>query len=162
MLIRAEKSDYYAQERKVARHQSPKQIILLFIKQPDVMEGIQPLLPIISDDPNAARDSPIAPMALQAALNDPNHGIFDIDGQDDGMYAALLDPLGPWHLEKTLPLPDCSSMMRFTTRHENTNISVAHWLKVVLRVERGDDVMMDGKGRRKQFDIIMWASPSSL
>jgi hypothetical protein len=28
-------------------------------------------------------------------------------------------------------------------------------LKVTIRVERGDDVAMDSKGRRKQFDIIM-------
>jgi hypothetical protein len=34
-------------------------------------------------------------------------------------------------------------------------MSVQHWLKVTIRVERGDDQALDSKGRRKQFDIII-------
>jgi hypothetical protein len=71
------------------------------------------------------------------------------------MYASLLDPMGPWHLEKNLSVPDCASGIRFTTKHDKTNIGVGHWLKVTIRVERGDDEAVDAKGRRKQFDIIM-------
>lgn len=153
-----EKVDYYAQERKVARHEIPKKYNMIFIKQPDRLERIQPLLPILSDDPNAARDSPLANLARQAALNDPNR--LNIDGvennsDDDSMYASLLDPLGPWHLEQIMSVPDSSAHIKFTTKHDKTNIQVGHTLKVTIRVERGDDVAVDNKGRRKQFDIIM-------
>ncbi|ORY34869.1 or S-antigen, C-terminal domain-domain-containing protein [Naematelia encephala] len=154
-----EKTDYFAQDRKVARHETPKKYMLLFIKQPEKLERIQPLLPILSDDPNAAKDSPLAPLAIQAARNNPPPDAFDVDGDEDAMfasmYASLLDPLGPWHLEKTLTVPDCASSIRFTTKHAKTNIQVSHWLKVTIRVERGDNVAVDTKGRRKQFDIII-------
>jgi len=153
--MKAEKSDYYAQERKIARHETPKKFMMLFIKQPDGMGRPDPLLPIISDDSNAAKDSPLAPLALQAALNNPTIDSFDVDGHDDNMYATLLDPMGPWHLEKDLKVPDCASTIKFTTKHDKTNITIAHWLKVTIRVERGDDEAVDTRGKRKQFDIIM-------
>jgi len=154
-ILLEEKSDYYAQDRKIARHETPKKFLMLFVKQIERLERIQPLLPIISDDPEAARDSPLAPLALQAALNNPTVDSYDVDGHNDNMYATLLDPMGPWHLEKNLTVPDCSSTIRFTTKHEKTNINIAHWLKVTIRVERGDDDAVNSKGRRKQFDIII-------
>ena len=155
ILSKSEKSDYFAQDRKVARHETPKKFLMLFIKQIDRLERIQPLLPIISDAPNAARDSPLAPLALQAALNNPTTESFDVDGLDDNMYATLLDPIGPWHLEHNLTVPDCVSAIRFSTKHEKTNISIGHVLKIIIRTERGDDMALDVKGRRKHFDIIM-------
>ncbi|KAK8849580.1 hypothetical protein IAR55_004915 [Kwoniella newhampshirensis] len=151
-----EKTDYYANERKVARHETPKRFILMFVKQPDNKERIEPLLPIISDDPNAAEQSPLAEMARQAALNNPPADAFDLERDvNDSMYASLMEPTGPWHLEKDLTVPDCTSKIKFTTKHDLTNITVGHWLKVTIRVERGDDEAMDSKGRRKQFDIII-------
>ncbi|WVQ79308.1 hypothetical protein IAT38_001405 [Cryptococcus sp. DSM 104549] len=151
-----EKTDYYAQERKVARHETPKRFVLLFIKQPDHKERTEPLLPIISDDPLAAEQSPLAELARNAALNNPPADAFDLEQDpNDSMYASLMEPTGPWHLEKDLVLPDCTSKIKFTTKHDQTNITVAHWLKVTIRVERGDDEALDSKGRRKQFDIII-------
>ncbi|ODN78575.1 hypothetical protein L202_04183 [Cryptococcus amylolentus CBS 6039] len=151
-----EKTDYHAQERKVARHETPKRFVLLFIKQADAKERTEPLLPIISDDPTAAERSPLAEMARQAAMSDPPSDLFDLERDpDDAMYASLMEPTGPWHLEKDLQLPDCVSKIKFTTKHDQTNITVAHWLKVTIRVERGDDEALDSKGRRKQFDIII-------
>jgi hypothetical protein len=149
-----EKTDYYAQERKVARHETPKKYTLLFIKQPERLERVQPLLPILSEDVNAAKESPLAQLAAQAAVNNPSPDNFD-PNDEDSVYASLLDPLGPWHLEKTLQVPDCSSTIKFTSKHEKTNIAIGHYLKVTIRVERGDDVAVDSKGKRKQFDIIM-------
>jgi hypothetical protein len=133
----------------------------LFIKQPEKKERIEPLLPILSDDPNAAKSSPLAELARVAYLNNPSERPeFDLDLNDreladDNMLAGLMDPLGPWHLEQYLTVPDCSLRVRFTTKHDKTNISTGHILKVTIRVERGDDVALDTKGRRKQFDIIM-------
>lgn len=151
----SEKSDYFAQNRKIARHDTPKKFLMLFVKQQEKLERVQPLLPIISDDVNAARDSPLAPLALQAALNNPTVESFDVEGHDDNMYATMLEPLGPWHLEKDLKLPDCASAIKFTTKHQKTNVNIAHFLKVTIRAERGDDLAMDARGRRKHFDIIM-------
>ncbi|WRT69571.1 uncharacterized protein IL334_006559 [Kwoniella shivajii] len=144
------------EEKKVARHETPKRFVLLFIKQPDAKERIEPLLPIISDDPNAAENSPVAEMARQAVINNPPTDVFDLERDpNDSMYAQLMEPTGPWHLEKDLHIPDCTSKIKFTTKHDQTNITVGHWLKVTIRVERGDDEAMDTKGRRKQFDIII-------
>lgn len=158
---RAEKTDYYAQNKKVARHEQPRRFPLLFIKQPDKKERIEPLLPILSEDPNAAKSSPLAELARVAYLNNPSERPeFDLEMSDreladDNMLAGLMDPLGPWHLEQFMTVPDCAVRIRFTSKHDKTNISTTHLLKVTIRVERGDDVAMDSKGRRKQFDIIM-------
>nr|ODN95576.1 cyclin binding protein [Cryptococcus depauperatus CBS 7855] len=151
-----EKTDYYAQERKVTRHETPRRYVLLFVRQPDLKERSDPLLPIISDDPHAAENSPLAELACQAAINDPPSNAFGLERDpNDAIYASLMEPTGPWHLEKDLKLPDCSSKIKFTTKHKQTNITVTHWLKVTIRVERGDDEALDTKGRRKQFDIII-------
>jgi hypothetical protein len=102
------------------------------------------MLPIISDDPDALAHSPLKNWIPDA-------------GTSDGTGVQTLDPFGPWFLESTIPLPDCSSALQFSTSHEKANISVVHSLKVILRVERGDDEYVDSKGVRKKFDIIVEA-----
>jgi hypothetical protein len=67
---------------------------------------------------------------------------------------TTLDPLGPWHLAGTIKVPDCNNTLHFSTTHEAANISVVHTLKILLRVERGDDEALDAKGNRKRFDIV--------
>lgn len=152
-----EKSDYFAAGRKVARHETPRRFILFAAKNPDPhnkKERPEPLLPILSESMTAVKDSPLAELARNAALNNPRE-FAEFSNPEDDVYASLLDPLGPWHLEKDLHVPDCVTRIKFTTKHEHTNIAVAHWLKVTIRVERGDDAAVDSKGRRKQFDIII-------
>lgn len=61
----------------------------------------------------------------------------------------LLDPLGPWNIESVLKLPSCSSRLNFSTAHDRANISIVHVLKIMLRVERGDDNFVDSRGKRK-------------
>lgn len=58
-----EKTNYYAKGRKVARHESPRRWSLLKL----VGEEGRPLLPIISDRPDAMRRSPLAEHAIAAA-----------------------------------------------------------------------------------------------
>ncbi len=135
-----EKVDYFALERKVARHEAVKKYPLLNLKGGTDKQA-EPLLPIFSDSPTALTDSPLAPLAAQARQSN--------EDEDDAM-ASLLNPHGPWFLESTLQVPDCQSHIRFSTKHAQTNMSIAHWLKVVIRVERGDDKAVDSKGRRKQ------------
>jgi hypothetical protein len=149
-----EKTDYYAVGRKVARHETPRKFILFQAKNGDKKERSDPLLPILSESASAAKDSPLAPLARAAALNNPRE-FAEFSNPEDDVYASLLDPLGPWHLEKDLVVPDCHTRIKFTTKHEQTNIAIGHWLKVTIRVERGDDLAVDSKGRRKQFDIII-------
>jgi hypothetical protein len=139
-MMNAEKVDYFALERKVARHEAVKKYPLLALKGAGDKQP-EPLLPIISDSPNALKDSPLAPLAAQARQT----------GEDeDDSAASLLNPHGPWYLESTLHVPDCASHIRFSTKHAKTNMTISHWLKVVIRVERGDDAAVDSKGRRKQ------------
>lgn len=102
------------------------------------------MLPIISDDPDALQQSPLRDWIVDSAST-------------DGTGIQTLDPFGPWILESSIPVPDCSSTLQFSTSHEKANISVIHSLKVVLRVERGDDEYVDAKGQRKKFDIIVEA-----
>lgn len=68
---------------------------------------------------------------------------------------SCLDPIGPWNLESTIQLPDCSEKLTFTTAHDRANITVSHILKIMLRVERGDDDFLDSKGKRKLWDVII-------
>ncbi|GMK53679.1 hypothetical protein CspeluHIS016_0102650 [Cutaneotrichosporon spelunceum] len=147
-----EKTDYFAANKKVARHEPPRRFILFAARShKDKTESI---LPILSEDSSAPKDSPLAPLARQAVLNNPREFSELIHPEDD-VYASLLNPMGPWHLEKDVAVPDCSSRIKFTTKHESTMLSMQHWLKITLRVERGDNMAIDSKGRRKQFDIII-------
>lgn len=151
-----EKSDYYASGKKVARHETPRRFVLFAAKNaaPNKHTPAEPLLPILTDNEDAIQESPLAPLARNAALNNPLE-FENLANPEDDVYASLLDPLGPWHFEKDLAVPDCTTRLKFSSKHEQTNISVAHWLKVTIRVERGDDLHLDSKGKRKQFDIII-------
>lgn len=113
---------------------------LIRIQKPDNSA----MLPIISDDPDAIAHSP---------LKDWIHGYTTTEGEG----IQTMDPNGPWILESNIPVPDCTSALQFSTSHEKANISVIHSLKVIMRVERGDDDYLDSKGDRKKFDIIVEA-----
>lgn len=131
-------------DRRVARHESVRKYPLLALKSDE--KPAQPLLPILSNDSAAVSKSPLAPLAIKALAGD--------DDLDEAA-ASLLNPVGPWYLETALQVPDCSKHIRFSSKHRQTNMAISHWLKVVMRVERGDDTALDSKGRRKQFDIII-------
>jgi hypothetical protein len=73
----------------------------------------------------------------------------DSDNRSPDDTPSLLDPVGPWHLDGVLQLPDCSNKLNVTTNHDKANISIAHTLKIMMRVERGDDEYLDSKGNRK-------------
>lgn len=102
------------------------------------------MLPIISDDPDAIAHSPLKDWITDATTT-------------DGTGIQTLDPNGPWFLTNNIPVPDCTSTLQFSNSHEKANISVIHSLKIIMRVERGDDEYLDSKGDRKKFDIIVEA-----
>ncbi|GAA5823094.1 hypothetical protein JCM11251_007483 [Rhodosporidiobolus azoricus] len=137
-----QKTSYFAavnSGRKLTRHETPKRFQLLRIEQKDPKE---PLLPILSDDTHVIEQHP-----LKEFFINPN--------SSDDATPSLLDPLSPWHLDGYLQLPECSTKINFSTHHDKSNIAVAHNLKIMMRVERGDDEYLDSKGKRKLFDIIV-------
>ena len=63
---------------------------------------------------------------------------------------------GPWSFHTTLKLPTACGLLHFTNKNRKSNIQIAHTLKIVIRVERGDDLHIDPKtGKRKLFDIVV-------
>lgn len=109
----------------------------------------EPLLPILSESSEAIRDHPLAAFFINPTSSDDT-------------TPSCLDPIGPWNLESFLQLPDCSSRLTFSTAHDEANISVSHLLKIMLRVERGDDEFLDSKGKRKVCTHILYRSHTDL
>ncbi|CUA72747.1 Putative arrestin-related trafficking adapter C2D10,04 [Schizosaccharomyces pombe 972h-] [Rhizoctonia solani] len=142
-VLLEEKIDYYAHGRRIARHDPTRRYELMSLKYPNSKhdKGTRyPLLPVLDDSNEAISHSPLASL---------------IEGQDpDEIATNLLNPTGPWTLQLQANLPTCSSPIHFTCKHARSNMIISHWIKIMIRVERGDDAQMD-KGKRKQFDIIV-------
>jgi len=101
----------------------------------------KPILPIISDDPEAFKHSPF-------------YKTVTSEGDPSGM-SGFMGP-GPWTFQRELALPTSCTRMHFSNKNRRANILITHTLKVVFRVERGDDKYVDQKtGNRKLFDVIM-------
>ncbi|KDQ50864.1 hypothetical protein JAAARDRAFT_41651 [Jaapia argillacea MUCL 33604] len=137
-----EKVEYLTNMKRVARTDPIRRIVLLSLKYPD-KDG-PPILPLISDDPNAFRNSPLSAMA-------------DDDSEEalSEMASTLMGP-GPWSFHHNLELPKSCDQLHFTNKNKKSNISITHTLKIIFRVERGDDTFIDVKsGKRKMFDIVV-------
>ncbi|KAK4052432.1 hypothetical protein OIV83_002234 [Microbotryomycetes sp. JL201] len=137
--ILEQKTNYYATGRKLTRHETPKKYTLLRVENKDPRE---PLLPVLNENSDAILDHPLREFFINPTSS-------------EDWTPQLLDPLGPWYLESNLQIPDCSTKINFSTAHERANVAVSHVLKIMLRVERGDDEFLDSKGKRKLFDIIV-------
>ena len=125
--------------RRIARTDPIVRFSLLSIKGDD---NYSPILPLRSDDPNALRNSPL-------------YALVDRDDDLSELTSILAGP-GPWTLHRNLKLPGSCSQMKFSNKNRQSNIIVTHTLKLVMRVERGDDLLIDAKtGKRKLFDIVV-------
>ncbi|POW14471.1 hypothetical protein PSTT_02865, partial [Puccinia striiformis] len=91
-----------------------------------------PLLPIISADPLFVTKSPLLP-----------HIQVNPSGESDGHGAGT---------RKSGAISELSSW---------SDQSVKHYLRLRMRVERGDDLALDKRGRRKKYDIIL-SSPIQI
>ncbi|KAH9889437.1 hypothetical protein C8Q73DRAFT_793631 [Cubamyces lactineus] len=135
-----ERVDYWTQFRRVARTDPINRVSLLALKYPK-KDG-PPILPLLSDDPDAFRQSPLAEVI------DPNDDLGEI-------VSSLMGP-GPWTIRKELHLPKAGESLHTTNKNRRSNISVSHMLKIIFRVERGDDYAVDSQtGKRKLFDIVV-------
>jgi hypothetical protein len=118
-----------------------------------------PLLPIFSDSPDAVLDSPLYPFVNR---QERDSGDTDID-----VASELLGP-GPYGISNTIHFPHCDRLHFGYLQQDaigvghitgggggKSNIEVKHSLKVVMRVERGDDKYLDKNGKRKRWDIVV-------
>ncbi|KZS87188.1 hypothetical protein SISNIDRAFT_461118 [Sistotremastrum niveocremeum HHB9708] len=152
-----ERVEYLSRFKRVALQENIRRSELWSVRSPSInskdKDKEEPLLPIFSVSPDAPLNSPLYPYIVPPP-------------EDPDRSSALLSP-GPWVLKETLRFPDSCDRLHPTNRHRRSNLVVAHVLKVVLRVERGDDAdkanQNQGKEKekgdkekgRKQFDIVV-------
>ncbi|KAI8970803.1 hypothetical protein BD414DRAFT_540689 [Trametes punicea] len=135
-----ERVDYWTQFKRIARTDPINRVSLLALKHPK-KDG-PPILPLISDDHDVFKQSPLAEVV------DPN--------EDLGEFVSSLMGPGPWTIRKELQLPKAGQSLHTTNKNRRSNISVSHMLKIIFRVERGDDHALDPHtGKRKLFDIVV-------
>jgi hypothetical protein len=135
-----ERTDYYNKMQRLARTDPIQRISLLSLK----MDGkdSRHILPLISDDPEAFKRSPF-------------YTILGPDDDPSAVAASLMGP-GPWMIQHELKLPTSCAELHFSNKNRRANMLITHALKVVFRVERGDDEWVDMKtGKRKLFDIVV-------
>lgn len=133
--ISLERVDYYTQFKRIARTDGIKKFELMSVR--NFEKDAPPLLPLTSDYTR----SPLRGMVVAA---------------DESDAASQLMGPGPWTIQHDLQLPKSCARMHFTNRHKRSNIGINHLLKIVMRVERGDDEFVDPKtGKRKHFDIVV-------
>lgn len=140
-----EKATYYAHDRKMHRQEPAKRFVLAKYSYPDES---QPLLPILSEDPDVLSKHPLSKWFINPT-------------SCDNTTPSCLDPYGPWDIESAIDIP-ADHRLRFTTTNPKANLSVTHCVRVILRVERGDDEHLDREGKRKRFDIIVEAQVNLL
>ena len=130
-----EKVEYLTQGKRVARAEPVHKFDMLAVRH-YTKEPLQ-ILPLITD----YSESPLKGF---------------IEAEDDSEAASSLIGPGPWDVIANLELPKSCQKMHFTNKHKKSNISISHNLKLVFRVERGDDQYVDAKtGMRKHFDIVV-------
>jgi hypothetical protein len=135
-----ERVDYYTQMSRITRTDPLQRIPLLALKS-DRKES-EPILPLISDDPEAFKHSPFYSMVT------PHDDLSET-------ASSLMGP-GPWTFHYELPLPNSCAQIHFTNKNKGSNITIAHNLKVIFRVERGGEGFSDPKtGKPKLFDIVV-------
>ncbi|KAL4252367.1 hypothetical protein ABKN59_004884 [Abortiporus biennis] len=134
-----ERIDYLTQFKRVARTDTINRIPLLTLQVP---QKDVPLLPLQSEEYNALMHSP-----LREILH-PEDDISDAT-------ANFMGP-GPWVLQKDLQLPKSCEVLHFTNKNKRSNIMISHLLKIIFRVQRGDDRDVDpNTGKRKLYDIVV-------
>ncbi|KAI0776243.1 hypothetical protein BD413DRAFT_263574 [Trametes elegans] len=135
-----ERVDYWTQFRRVARTDPINRVSLLALKY--AKKDGPAILPVPADDPDAYKSSPLLEVI------DPSDDLGEI-------VSSLMGP-GPWTIRKNLQLPKTGESLHTTNKNRRSNISVSHMLKVIFRVERGDDYAVDPQtGKRKLFDIVV-------
>ncbi len=138
-ILSTERVDYFSDFKKLVRTDPLNRIVLLAIKD---QHKDHPILPLESDDIEAFKGSPLYSGA-------------ESEDEISETVANLMGP-GPWTVQRSIPLPKTCSELHFTNKNKKSNITISHTLKVIFRVQRGDDQELDKQtGKRKMFDIVV-------
>ncbi|KAH9067647.1 hypothetical protein EDB87DRAFT_1584443 [Lactarius vividus] len=101
------------------------------------------------------KNSPLLPHS-QTVMDSPLYALLGSNDSLPSDLAAYLMGPGPWTLQMNLKVPNESRTLHFSNKNRRAPIQISHILKIVTRVERGDDKVMDPKtGKRKRFDVIL-------
>ncbi|KAI8460910.1 hypothetical protein BY996DRAFT_1462155 [Phakopsora pachyrhizi] len=113
-----------------------------------------PILPIISSDLSFVKKSPLIPHVKRGNIHTQDDQPNAAGETDERMAIETLTKYskegGPWNLGFDL-----------SCNHKKSSIVIKHYLKLRMRVERGDDKALDNRGRRKRYDIIL-SSPIQI
>jgi len=136
-----ERVDYFFAFSDKARRKDPeRQVELLSLQSKDEDTPLLPLPQVVTP----ATESTLHP--LLRTYDDPSE-----------FMASLMGP-GPWKLQMALTVPDIPGTLHFSNKNKRAPIDITHTLKVVVRVQRGDEQDLDPlTGRPKQYDIVMRA-----
>ncbi|KAI0000962.1 hypothetical protein BJV77DRAFT_971841 [Russula vinacea] len=110
-----------------------------------------------SFSPTACRKDPKRRFELLSLKSDDeNHPLLHSRRRDAAseFMANLMGP-GPWTLQMCLTVPNACGMLHFSNKNRRAPIEVSHLLKVVLRAQRGDELVDPQSGKPKQFDIVI-------
>jgi arrestin-related trafficking adapter 3/6 len=106
---------------------------------------------------SSEKNTPILPLSqnVTASTDSPLHALFGPNDNPSEITASLMGP-GPWTFQMALLVPSACGTLHCSNKNMRAPIQISHLLKVVVRVERGDDSQVDAKtGKPKQFDIVM-------
>ncbi|KAF8141193.1 hypothetical protein EV363DRAFT_1307350 [Boletus edulis] len=134
-----ERTEYFTRTHSQARSDAMRRATLLVIKHDRFDEHGKPILPLMSDESDAFRKSPLYRL-LQP-------------GEDENEVASSLMGPGPWTIRHQLQLPDSCSNLHPSNGTKGSNVMVNHTLRLVLRVEKEEGTVMTG--RKKMHDIII-------
>ena len=139
LILFIERIDYYTDFKRLVRTDPVTRLVLLSLKDP---HKDHPLLPLESDEIEAFKDSAL-------------YGTVTSDEDLSEVISNLMGP-GPWSIRKNIELPKSCNDLHFTNKNKRSNITISHTLKVIFRVQRGDDLEVDATtGKRKMFDIVV-------
>lgn len=135
----SERVDYYTDFKRLVRTDPVNRVVLLSIKDP-LKE--HPILPLSPGDIDTFRGSAL-------------YGSPQSEDDLSEVISNLMGP-GPWNIQRELALPKSCEELHFTNKNKRSNITISHTLKVIFRVQRGDDTELDPHtGKRKMFDIVV-------
>lgn len=107
---------------------------------------------------DAHKDHPLLPLEtdeIEAFKESALYGTVDSDDDLSEVISNLMGP-GPWSIRKDIELPKSCNELHFTNKNKKSNITISHTLKIIFRVQRGDDQELDATtGKRKMFDIVV-------
>lgn len=150
MLIlwcKIERIDYLTNFKRIARSDAITRIPLVSLQMPGKEV---PLFPLAIDDVSDFKKTPLWDLYA------PSDSETELDPLELSEIASGFMGPGPWKIQKELKLPKSCDVLHFTNKNKKSNIIVTHLLKIIFRVQRGDDEDLDlGSGKRKLYDIVV-------